>query len=140
MSNWYAVYTRPRCERKVAEGFSKRKWQSYCPLHKTGRTSWAGLKTATPVLFPSYVFVRLEREQLWEVKKVEGVINPGCIPRPVFRAKREFGTPEVRTVFFRRDEVVEGSRRLYVGFADVRPLGADVAACRRGYLRHADGS
>jgi transcription antitermination factor NusG len=76
MANWYAVYTRPRYERKVVEGLSKRKWPSYCPLHKARRLSWTGLKTTAPVLFPSYVFVRLEREHLMEVKKVEGVINP----------------------------------------------------------------
>jgi transcription antitermination factor NusG len=75
MANWYAVYTRPRCEKKVTEGFAKRKWESYCPLTKAAQRSWPGLKTPAPALFPCYVFVRLKQEQLPEVKKVDGVIN-----------------------------------------------------------------
>lgn len=75
MANWYAVYTRPRCEKKVTEGFTKRKWESYCPLTKAAQRSWSGLKTPAPALFPCYVFVRLKQEQLPEVKKVDGVIN-----------------------------------------------------------------
>lgn len=74
MTNWYAVYTRPRCERKVAEGFLKRTWESYCPLSKPAR-SWTGLKTTATALFPSYVFVRLEKAQLAEVKKADSVVN-----------------------------------------------------------------
>jgi len=73
MTNWYAVYTRPRCEKKVTEGFAKRKWESYCPHSKVTR-QWMGKLVQVP-LFQSCVFVRVEQNQLQEVKKVDGVIN-----------------------------------------------------------------
>lgn len=76
MANWYAVYTRPRYEKKVVEGFLKRKWDCYCPLSKMeARSTWSNLKAPFIPLFPGYVFVRLEKAQLREVKKIDGVIN-----------------------------------------------------------------
>lgn len=74
MTNWYAVYTRPRCEEKVMEGFARKKMQSYCPLKEVTRL-WMGAKMVKTPLFPSYVFVKLEEALLPEVKKVDGVIN-----------------------------------------------------------------
>jgi transcription antitermination factor NusG len=74
MTNWYAVYTRPRNEAKVTEGFARKKWESYCPLKEVTR-QWMGAKLVKTPLFPSYVFVRLAEAQLPEVRKVDGVIN-----------------------------------------------------------------
>lgn len=74
MTHWYAVYTRPRSERKVAEGFLKRKIESYCPMEQTSRT-WMGRRATGTALFRGYVFVRLKAEQLQEAKRIDGVIN-----------------------------------------------------------------
>jgi transcription antitermination factor NusG len=74
MTNWYAVYTRPRNEEKVAEGFTRRKLENYCPLKDVTR-QWMGAKLVKTPLFPSYVFVRLTEAQLPEAKKMDGVIN-----------------------------------------------------------------
>jgi len=74
MTNWYAVYTRPNFEKKVAETFSKKKIESYCPLTWSARYGNGKKMTQTP-LFTSYVFVRLNETQLQDVKGVDGVIN-----------------------------------------------------------------
>ena len=74
MTNWYAVYTRARLEKKVAEAFTRRNIESYCPVQEAPRP-WLGKKVPPAALFPNYVFVRLTQEQLTAVKKVEGVIN-----------------------------------------------------------------
>jgi transcription antitermination factor NusG len=74
MTNWYAVYTRPRCEKKVADFFTKKKIESYCPFNSSAR-QWGGKKAATTPIFPSFVFARLGEAQLQDVRKVEGVVN-----------------------------------------------------------------
>lgn len=74
MTHWYAVYTRPHCEKKVADAFLRKKIESYCPVKQAAR-KWIGQKVAHIPLFPSYVFVRLHESQMEEAKKVEGVIN-----------------------------------------------------------------
>jgi transcription antitermination factor NusG len=74
MTNWYAVYTRPRYEKKVAENLSKKRIQAYCPLISTPG-QWISRRAVQNPLFKSLVFVRLTETQLDEVKTVDGVIN-----------------------------------------------------------------
>ena len=74
MAHWYAVYTRPRYEKKVADSFLKKNLESYCPLNRAG-SQWMGARIIYTALFTSYVFVRMEQRDLTEVKKVDGVIN-----------------------------------------------------------------
>ncbi len=75
MANWYAIYTRPQCEKKVAERLTKRKIEHYCPLAKDYR-QWNDIKkTVFMPLFPSYVFLRLNADQVSSVKNIEGIIN-----------------------------------------------------------------
>ncbi|MFT2011408.1 UpxY family transcription antiterminator [Pontibacter sp. 13R65] len=72
---WYAVYTKPRREKKVAEILSLQNIQNYCPLNRVVR-QWSDRKKLVYIpLFTSYVFVRTSDKQLHEVKKIDGVIN-----------------------------------------------------------------
>ena len=72
---WYALYTRPRWEKKVADLLEKKKVEVYCPLNKVKR-QWADRKKIVyEPLFASYVFVYVsEREEL-NIKQTDGVIN-----------------------------------------------------------------
>jgi transcription antitermination factor NusG len=75
MMNWYAVYTRPRWEKKVAENLTKRKIENYCPVTKV-ISQWSDRKKIVYMpLFTSYVFVRVNAIQLSEIRMVDGVIN-----------------------------------------------------------------
>lgn len=74
MKNWYAVYTRPQQEKKIADTFLKRKIESYCPLHKQVRLVF-GRKTSPVALFPGYVFVRATESELAQIRRTDGVIN-----------------------------------------------------------------
>jgi hypothetical protein len=42
-TKWYAVYTRPRWEKKVAEILTDKKIENYCPLNKVVR-QWSDRK------------------------------------------------------------------------------------------------
>jgi transcription antitermination factor NusG len=72
---WYAVYTRPRWEKKVAETLTKKGIENYCPLNKV-RKQWADRrKTVMEPLFTSYVFVHVTETDQLQLKKTDGVIN-----------------------------------------------------------------
>jgi len=72
---WYAVYTRPKWEKKVAELLLKKKIDNYCPLYKSVRQWSDRKKTIMEPLFTSYVFVHIsEKDQLF-VKQTDGVLN-----------------------------------------------------------------
>ena len=73
--NWYAVYTKPRSEKKVAQALSQSELITYCPLNKVIRQWSDRKKIVHEPLFPSYIFVRINEKQFSEVKKHSGVVN-----------------------------------------------------------------
>ena len=73
--HWFAVHTRPRWEKKVASSLDSNGIENYCPLNKVLR-QWSDRKRVVwePV-FKSYVFVRIEEDKKWDVKKIDGILN-----------------------------------------------------------------
>jgi transcription antitermination factor NusG len=72
---WYAVYTRARWEKKVAEILTRRKIENYCPINKVTRQWSDRIKIVHEPLFTSYVFVRIPENDLAPLKQTDGVIN-----------------------------------------------------------------
>jgi transcription antitermination factor NusG len=72
---WYAVYTKPRWEKKVADTLEHHNITNYCPLNKVVR-QWSDRKKTVHVpLFTSYVFVHITDKQFGELKKIDGILN-----------------------------------------------------------------
>ena len=72
---WYAVYTRARWEKKVADLLSRRKVENFCPLNKVVR-QWADRKkTIFEPLFTSYVFVHASEMEQLAIKQTDGIMN-----------------------------------------------------------------
>src|SRR5687767_5047441 len=72
---WYAVYTKPRREKKVDKLLNEKGMESYCPLQKIQRQWSDRKKIVEEPLFKSYVFVRISDEQQTELRMVNGVVN-----------------------------------------------------------------
>ena len=72
---WYAVYTKPRWEKKVHSLFTEKGLVSYCALNKV-RKRWSDrIKLVEEPLFKSYVFVQVHEQQQLQVRTVSGVLN-----------------------------------------------------------------
>lgn len=96
--NWYAVYTKPHCERKVSLSLSKKNIENFCPLnHKKSRQYFLNKSLAEPV-FNCYVFVKsTDSEIIQLVKETYGTINvlywkgkPATIIEEEINAIKEF--------------------------------------------------
>lgn len=72
---WYAVYTKPKWEKKVSELLNRRKIENFCPLNKVIRQWHDRKKIIMEPLFTSYVFVRLNDTDLLNAKTTDGVLN-----------------------------------------------------------------
>jgi transcription antitermination factor NusG len=73
--NWYAVYTKPRWEKKVNELLLKAGVEAYCPLNKV-RKKWSDrIKWVEEPLFKSYVFVKIAEQEQTAVRMVNGIVN-----------------------------------------------------------------
>ena len=73
--HWFAVHTRPRWEKKVASSLDGKGIENYCPLNKVLRHWSDRKKVVLEPVFKSYVFVRIEEDKKWEVKKINGILN-----------------------------------------------------------------
>ena len=94
---WYAIYTRPRWEKKVHNLLVQKGIESYCPLNKVHRKWSDRVKLIEEPLFKSYVFVRASDDLRTEVRMTEGVINfvywdgkPAVIKEKEIQAVRKF--------------------------------------------------
>ncbi|HEY1025497.1 MAG TPA: UpxY family transcription antiterminator [Sphingobacteriaceae bacterium] len=74
-TKWYAVYTKPRWEKKVSDGLCRSRIENYCPLNKVVRQWSDRKKTIEEPLFTSYVFVKINANDHTNVRRVDGVVN-----------------------------------------------------------------
>jgi transcription antitermination factor NusG len=74
-SKWYAIYTRPRWEKKVNSLLLEKGIESYCPLNKVQRKWSDRVKTIEEPLFKSYVFVKVTEQERSAVRLTNGVVN-----------------------------------------------------------------
>jgi transcription antitermination factor NusG len=72
---WYAIYTKPRWEKKVHGLLTDQGLESYCPLNRVKRKWSDRMKWVDEPLFKSYVFVHILPEEQTLVRMVPGVIN-----------------------------------------------------------------
>lgn len=73
--NWYAVYTKPRWEKKVSQYLEKKGVDYYCPLTRVRRKWSDRYKIIEEPLFKSYVFVFISEEEKTSVRLTDGVVN-----------------------------------------------------------------
>src|SRR5829696_7400471 len=73
--NWFALYTKPRWEKKVAKNLAEKGFTVYCPLNKVLRQWSDRKKIVLEPLFKGYVFVQLEEKNSLTVKTTAGVVN-----------------------------------------------------------------
>jgi transcription antitermination factor NusG len=73
--NWYALYTRPRHEKVVAQQIERRSFRCFLPLYRSVRRWKDRRKELELALFPGYVFVRMAIENRLQVLQVPGVVN-----------------------------------------------------------------
>ena len=73
ISNWYAIYTMPKAEKKVFERMDKLGINVYLPLISTMRKWSDRKKKVTVPLISSFVFVKEEEKNLIKLYDVQGV-------------------------------------------------------------------
>ncbi len=96
---WYAVYTKPRWEKKTSELLTKKQIENYCPLNKVIR-SWSDRKKMVlEPLFKSYIFINTTEKEHTQIRQTVGVLNfvywlgkPAVIKNAEIEAIRQFLT------------------------------------------------
>jgi len=90
VDHWYAAYTRPNHEKKVAEQLDLRNIEQLLPLYSSMR-QWKDrrVRLMRP-LFPGYVFVRISLQKRLQVLEVPGIASlVGFGSRPVCMSEED---------------------------------------------------
>ena len=125
MIHWYALYTRPRFEKKIFEQLRERGHEVYLPL-VTRTRQWKDRKKKVDMpLFPSYIFVRFDYKYRFDILPIPGVVKivnfrgePAVIPDwQIESLKKMMEHPQrVRLEeYMRPGEVVEVTDGLFKG-------------------------
>jgi transcription antitermination factor NusG len=72
---WYAIYTKPRWEKKIDASLTKKGVESWCPLKKIEKQWSDRKKIIEEPLFKSYVFVHISPAEKSNVLMTDGALN-----------------------------------------------------------------
>jgi transcription antitermination factor NusG len=74
-AKWYALYTFPRHEKRVAEQIKQRRISCFLPLYRSVRRWKDRRRELELVLFPGYVFVRIAPPDRVRVLELAGAVR-----------------------------------------------------------------
>jgi transcription antitermination factor NusG len=96
---WYLIYTKPKCEKRVASLLTKRKIENFYPINCRHIKEYRKNKVVYEPLFDSYVFAKIEESSISLLKQFDSVISlvywkskPATIKDEEIEAIREFTT------------------------------------------------
>lgn len=75
MRKWYAIYTRPRHEKKVYDLLIEKKQEVFLPMIERVRLWKDRKKKVDMPLFPSYIFVNFDYKYRFDILKTHGVVK-----------------------------------------------------------------
>lgn len=93
--NWYALYTAPRHEKRVADQITQQGIDCFLPLYRSVRRWKDRRKELAMVLFPGYVFVQLALQTRLRVLQLPGAVRlvtfngqPAALPQEEIESLR----------------------------------------------------
>lgn len=74
--NWYIIYTKPGCEKKVVSSLVKKRIENFFPVitSKNGKSLRKRKVHSTP-LFNSYVFVNMDDSETHKIQMIDGAMG-----------------------------------------------------------------
>ncbi len=73
--NWYIIYTKPKCERKVSMALAKKKIENFYPLNARQVKDSRRSKLIYEPLFQSYVFANIEDMRIPLLWQIDGIVS-----------------------------------------------------------------
>src|SRR4051812_15560771 len=75
VKRWYALYTKPRWEKKVNSVLEKKDIEVWCPLQKIQKQWSDRKKIVEEPFFKLFVFVNIEDTEKTKVLRADGFLN-----------------------------------------------------------------
>ncbi len=127
---WYAIYTKPRWEKKLAVGLEEKGIDHYLPMVKTLKLWSDRKKWVTEPLFKSYIFVNVNQNEY-----LSAIQTPGAVKYITFERKA-VSIPDLQIEAIR--SFIESGEDLNTDSPDMK-IGDRVAVIR-GPLKGLEGT
>lgn len=102
---WFALYTKPRWEKKINTVLVKKGIESWCPLQKQVRQWSDRKKVIEEPVFKSYVFVRITEADRLSVLQTDGVLNfVFYLGKPAIIREEEINT--IKSYLLQKDALI----------------------------------
>jgi transcription antitermination factor NusG len=103
--NWYALHTRTRHEKRVAERLSSQELETFLPVHRSRHTWKNGVHAMVDVpLFPCYLFARISIHERVRLLQHPGVLGfAASSSRPTVIPDEEISVLRVATESLRAE-------------------------------------
>ncbi len=75
MMQWFALYTKPRHEKKVFLALQERQYETYLPLEMRRRQWKDRVKMVEFPLLPGYLFIRFDYRDRFEILPLPGIVR-----------------------------------------------------------------
>ncbi len=127
---WYAIYTKPRWEKKVADRLEEKEIEHYLPMVKTLKIWSDRKKWVQEPLFKSYIFVHVRKEEY-----LPAIQTPGAVRYITFEKKAVAIPPvqieAIKTFVNSGEELISESADMKIG---------DRVSVTRGSLKGLEGT
>jgi transcription antitermination factor NusG len=124
--NWFAIYTKPRFEKKTNDLLLLKGIESYCPINRVKKKYSDRWKWVDEILFTSYLFIKISEKEISEVRLTPGVVNfvyiekkPAIIPeKDIIKIKKFLNQyTNVTVESFLNQELAKGQKvKIDTGF------------------------
>ncbi|MGH2648502.1 MAG: UpxY family transcription antiterminator [Ginsengibacter sp.] len=73
--NWYIIYTKPKCEKKVAALLTKKRIENFSPVNCKEIKSSKKSKVIYEPLFDCYVFTYIDEKDIDQLKQIDRIVS-----------------------------------------------------------------
>jgi transcription antitermination factor NusG len=127
---WYAIYTKPRWEKKLAERLEEKRIDHYLPMVKTLKLWSDRKKWVSEPLFKSYIFVHVSQDEYLSAIQTPGAVKYITIERKAVSIP-PLQIEAIRTFLESGEDLISDSPDMKVG---------DRVAVNRGPLKGLEGT
>ena len=127
---WYAIYTKPRWEKKLAERLEEKRIEHYLPMVKTLKLWSDRKKWVQEPLFKSYIFVHVSQDEY-----LSAIQTPGAVKYITFERKA-VSIPDIQIEAIR--SFIDSGEDLFTDFPDMKV--GDRVVVIRGPLKGLEGT
>ena len=123
--NWYVVYTKPNCEKKVSNLFTKKGIENFVPFRNRNELSLLRRKIMQEPLFMTYVFVKATEDDIFALsKRTKCIVSvlywmgmPAIISEDEIKLIREFTNDHQEIVLEKYEVNVRSERNINEGIS-----------------------